>query len=124
MPDYTFEHASRQWVLANLDTGEVVDRGSLDFDAVWLASSPDGRHAAITGLGGELVVLDLASGEPLAAPTKGHSTTDWGTVYSNDGSRIVTTGLDGSVSLWDGTTGELRFGPLAGEGHIGGGIRL
>ena len=53
VPDYTFDHQSRQWVLADLDTGMVVDRGTLDFDAGWLVTSPDGRHAAVTGWGGE-----------------------------------------------------------------------
>ena len=115
VPDYTFDHASRQWVLADLDTGEVVDRGVLDFDAVWLATSPDGRHAAITGLSGELVVLDLDTGEPVRGAATGHNTTVWGTVYSSDGSRIVTTGLDGSVTLWDGTTGELLGSVLLPE---------
>ena len=124
VPDPTFEHASREWVLVDLDTGEVLRRGSVDFDAVWLASSPDGRHAAITGLGGELVVLDLESGEPVSAPIVGHATTVWGTVYSDDGSRIVTTGEDGSVILWDGTHRRAaRFGAAPREGRLRGGVR-
>jgi WD40 repeat protein len=115
LPDITFDHPSRQWVLADLDSGEVVDRGLLDFDAIWLASSPDGRHAAITGLSGELVVLDLDTGEPVREAATGHTTTVWGTVYSSDGSRIVTTGLDGSVTLWEGRTGELLGSVLLPE---------
>ncbi len=115
VPDPTFEHASRGWVLVDLDSGKVLRRGSVDFDAVWLDSSPDGRHAAITGLGGELVVLDLASGEPVGEPTVGHATNVWGTVYSDDGSRIVTTGEDGSVILWNGVTGELLGSVLLPE---------
>ena len=113
--DLTYEHTSHDWVLADLDTGQVLRRGSVDFDAVWLASSPDGRHAAITGLGGELMILDLVTGEAVGGPTVGHATTVWGTVYSRDGSRIVTTGEDGSVSLWDGVTGELLGSVLLPE---------
>ena len=115
VPDPTFEHPSHDWVLVDLDSGQVVRRGSVDFDAVWLDSSPDGRHAAITGLGGELVVLDLATGEPVGEPAVGHATTVWGTAYSDDGSRIVTTGEDGSVVLWDGVTGELLGSVLLPE---------
>ena len=51
----------------------------------------------------------------MGAATTGHATTVWGTVYSSDGSRIVTTGRDGSVSLWDGTTGELLGSVLLPE---------
>ncbi len=105
--DYTVDHVSRQWVLVDLDTGREVRRGEVGFDAGWLATSPDGRHAAITGTRGELVVLDLVTGEPVQPPTTGDATTIWATEYSADGSRIVTTGRDGSVSLWDGPTGEL-----------------
>ena len=104
-----------EWVLVDLDIGQVLRRGSVDFDAVWLDSSPDGRHAAITGLGGELVILDLVSGEPVGESTVGHATNVWGTVYSDDGSRIVTTGEDGSVILWDGVTGELLGSVLLPE---------
>ena len=50
-------------------------------------------------------MLDLESGEPVGASIKGNAS--WGAAYSSDGSRIVTTGLDGGVSLWDGRTGEL-----------------
>jgi WD40 repeat protein len=115
VPDYTFEHVSRQWLLVDLVTGQEVRRGEVDFDAGWLSMSPDGRHAAITGITGELVVLDLATGEPVRPPTTAHATTVWGTEYSPDGSRIVTTGLDGSISLWDGPTGELLGSVLLPE---------
>ena len=115
LPDYTFDHVSRQWLLVDLDTGGVIDRAVLDFDAVWLGISPDGHHAAITGLRGELVLLDLDTGEPVRAAATGHTTTVWGTVYSNDGSRVVTTGLDGSISLWDGRTGDLLGSVLLPE---------
>ena len=120
VPDYTFDHASRQWVLADLDTGEVVDRGQLDFDAGWLASSPDGRHAAITGCGGELVVLDLDSGEPVGAADHGprhHGLGHGRTRATARGSSRP--GRDGGVSLWDGTTGELLGSVAAArEGHV------
>ncbi len=105
--DFTFEHYSRNWVIVDLESGRLVRQGELGFEASWLASSPDGRHAVITGRAGELVVLDLASGKPVGPPVVGHGAEVWTIQYSLDGSSIVTAGTDGSVSLWDGRTGEL-----------------
>jgi WD40 repeat protein/DNA-binding SARP family transcriptional activator/energy-coupling factor transporter ATP-binding protein EcfA2 len=102
-----FDDPGRGWVLADLETGRVVSEGQVDFDTAWLARSPDGHHAAIGGTNGEVVVVDLVSGEALRPPVVGHSAMVWTMTYSPDGSRIVTTAFDGSASLWDGATGEL-----------------
>ena len=107
VPDSTFEHFSRGWTVADLDSGQVVNQGEVTFDAGWLASSPVGGHAAIIGTAGEVIVLDVESGEPVGPQVVGHNAGGWGMDYSPDGSRIFTTGLDGGVSLWDGTSGEL-----------------
>jgi WD40 repeat protein/DNA-binding SARP family transcriptional activator len=107
VPDPTFDHPGRGWLLADLETGRVVSEGQVDFDTAWLARSPDGQHAAIGGTNGEVEVLDLVSGEALGPPVVGHSATVWTMTYSPDGSRIVTTAADGSASLWDGATGDL-----------------
>ena len=71
-PDQTFEHPSQGWLLMDLLTGETVNEGDVGFDPDWFARSPDGRHAAIVGKAGEVVVIDLASGEPLRPPVVGH----------------------------------------------------
>jgi WD40 repeat protein len=107
VPDPTFDHPGRGWVLADLETGRVVSEGEVGFDTAWLARSPDGQHAAIGGTNGEVEVLDLVSGEALRPPVVGHSATVWTMTYSPDGSRIVTTAADGSASLWDSATGDL-----------------
>lgn len=52
-------------------------------------------------------MLDLESGEPLAPHVVGHDAGGWVMDYSPAGSKMFTTGLDGSVSLWDGTSGQL-----------------
>lgn len=107
VPDPTFDHPGRGWVLADLASGRVVSEGQVEFDTAWLARSPDGRYAAVGGTNGEVEVLDLASGEALRPPVVGHSATVWTMTYSPDGSRLVTTATDGSASLWDGATGDL-----------------
>ena len=106
-PDRTFEHPSQGWLLLDLLTGETVNEGDVGFDPDWFARSPDGLRAAIVGKAGEVVIIDLASGEPLRPPVVGHQGPGWSVSYSPDGSRVLTAAYDGSVSLWDATTGEL-----------------
>ena len=107
LPDPTFEHFGSGWQLVDLETGDVVNEGTVDFDTAFAILSPDGRRAAIGGFAGEVVILDLETGQPVRPPAVGHSTQVWTMRYSPDGSRLVTTGEDGSVSLWDGSSGEL-----------------
>jgi WD40 repeat protein/DNA-binding SARP family transcriptional activator len=115
LPDQLYEHSASGWELVDLRTGTVVNKGDVGFDTAWMASSPDGRHAAVGGTGGQVVVLDLDTGQPVRPATVGHSSSVWSVAYSADGSRVVTTGEDGSVSLWDGATGELLGSVLLPE---------
>ena len=50
----------------------VVDEGDLENGGNDVDFSPDGRHAAIAGRDGRLLVLDLLAGEPLRPPVLGH----------------------------------------------------
>lgn len=50
-------------------------------------------------------MLNTESGEPLRPPVVGHDGVVDSLTYSTDGRRILTTGADGSVSLWAGETG-------------------
>jgi WD40 repeat protein len=96
------------WALVDLEAGTVVDKGEVAMDLGNVAFSPDGRHAAIGGggtRGGEVLVLNTESGEPLRPPVVGHDGVVDSLTYSSDGERILTTGSDGSVSLWEGETG-------------------
>lgn len=115
LPDPLFEHSGPGWQLVDLRSGSVENRGEVGFDAAWMASSPDGHHAAVGGTGGQVVVLDLDTGEQVRPPTTGHASDVWTMAYSADGSRLVSTGTDGSVSLWDGSTGELLGSVLLPE---------
>jgi WD40 repeat protein len=115
LPDPLYEHSGPGWELVDLRTGTVLNQGEVGFDTAWMASSPDGRHAAVGGTTGQVVVLDLDTGQPVHPPTAGHGSSVWSMAYSADGSRLVTTGRDGSVSLWDGATGELLGSVLLPE---------
>lgn len=71
-----------------------------------LAWSPDGRVLAVGSLGGDALLLDPASGEPmakLAAHPMGVLALDW----SIDGCRLAVGGQDGCVRLYDPTGGEI-----------------
>jgi WD40 repeat protein len=96
------------WALVDLEAGTVLEQGDVVMDLGNVAFSPDGRHAAIGGAGtrgGEVLVLNTESGEPLRPPVVGHDGVVDSLTYSTDGERILTTGADGSVSLWEGETG-------------------
>ncbi|WP_281280831.1 BTAD domain-containing putative transcriptional regulator [Nocardioides guangzhouensis] len=107
------------WALVDLESGDVLDHDHVDMDLGRVAFSPDGRHAAIGGARsgrGEVLVLDTESGEPVRPPVVGHDGVVDSLAYSTDGERILTTGADGSVSLWNGETG-LQLAHVATPQH-------
>jgi len=69
------------------------------------AASPDGRRLAVTAAGGRVGLVDLQAGRWLREPTQAHDLTTR-VDFNTDGTRFVTSGLDGRVVLWDGLTGE------------------
>jgi WD40 repeat protein len=99
--------ASTHWVLVDLESGRVIEQGPLNINGREVAFSPDGRHAAIGGQGGEVLVLDLDSGEPVGPPVISHDDAVLSLTYSPDGQKLLTSGPDSSVGLWDGATGRL-----------------
>jgi len=99
--------SATRWALVDLETGTILDDGELGFGGSHVAFSPDGRHAAVSGNGGEVLVLDLDTGEPIRAPASGHESHVSSLTYSPDGERILTSGLDATVGLWDAETGLL-----------------
>jgi WD40 repeat protein len=71
----------------------------------YAAASPDGRRLAVTQAGGRVGLVDLRAGRWLQEPTQAHDLTTR-VDFNGDGTRFVTSGLDGRVVLWDGLTGE------------------
>jgi WD40 repeat protein len=110
--------ASR-WALVDLRTGSVVRKGDLGMGVGWAAEySPDGTHAAVIGsqdamfasVGGsqtQLLVIDLETGRPIRPPLAEPSAASFHIAYSPDGAQILTSSGDGSVSLWDASSGRL-----------------
>jgi WD40 repeat protein/DNA-binding SARP family transcriptional activator len=99
--------ASTHWALVDLESGTVIEQGPLDINGREVALSPDGRHAAVGGQGGEVLVLDLDSGEPVGPPVISHDDAVLSLTYSPDGHKLLTSGSDSSVGLWEGSTGRL-----------------
>jgi eukaryotic-like serine/threonine-protein kinase len=65
-----------------------------------LAWSPDGRHFAMSGAGGSLKFWNVLSGQCVLT-LQDHAGDITSAMYSSDGRRIVTTGWDRTVKLWD-----------------------
>jgi WD40 repeat protein len=79
-----------------------------------MAFSPDGRSLA-TGFG-TLAVLDATNGAA-TIPLEGHPFTVNDVAYSPDGSLIAAALPDGSVQLFDASTGAVRLRLEAGDGQ-------
>ncbi len=96
------------WALVDLSAGRVVRSGSLGIpDGVWVAASPRGRYAAVVGARGEVVLIDTTTGALVRPPVVAHDDIGNTIAYSADGTRVVSAGFDGSISLVDGRTGDL-----------------
>jgi WD40 repeat protein/DNA-binding SARP family transcriptional activator/energy-coupling factor transporter ATP-binding protein EcfA2 len=99
---------STGWALIDLAQQKVVRRGTLPISNPQVLSfAPNGKHLAIGSGKGEVLVLDMASGTPVAAPQLVHQGWTNGLAYAADSSLLVTGGYDGSVSLFDGDTAAL-----------------
>jgi len=96
-----------QWNLVDLESAKVVRSRLLGLDVVHAAVSPDGNLVAAVGVRGEMWLLDAQTGRPVSPPVDGHNADASWVRYSEDGARIATTATDGTVSLWNGLTGDL-----------------
>ena len=71
-----------------------------------VAYSPDGQRVATCGLGRDIVVWDVESGQP-ALTLRGHADDVVAVEYSPNGRYIASGGVDKALNLWDALTGEL-----------------
>ena len=99
--------AKAHWRVIRVATGEVAADGEVILNVYNASFSPDGRTIAVTGISGELVVIDVATRAALPTPTSGHGGVGMFVRFSPDGSRIVSGAADGTVSLWDTHTLDL-----------------
>jgi WD40 repeat protein/DNA-binding SARP family transcriptional activator len=89
------------WRIMDIGSGRVLGEGEVGQRVVSAAFSPDGRHAAITGEGAELLALDVATGRLTRIPSTSDAKKGLWVRWSPDGARIVTGASDGTVRLWD-----------------------
>ncbi|MGZ8743663.1 MAG: nSTAND1 domain-containing NTPase [Nocardioides sp.] len=111
-PDRTFfwMDDTTGWAVVDLEAGTVLNQGSVDMGVIWhIAYAPDGRHAAVALMTGQVLILDLETGEPVGDPSLQtvHGGGAGTVVFSPDGTRLASGGFDGSTALWDVETGQL-----------------
>jgi DNA-binding SARP family transcriptional activator/WD40 repeat protein len=111
-------------VLIDLDTGErreidPAEHGFSEGDGdphQVRAFSPDGRWL-LTGTR-RMIVWDVTTGTPQST-FAGHGGESMGNAFSTDGSRIITTGRDAAVWIWDARTGDtVTSFPAVGTGNV------
>ncbi|HEY0695765.1 MAG TPA: WD40 repeat domain-containing protein, partial [Kribbella sp.] len=99
---------STGWALIDLVDRRIVRRGTLPIGNPQVPTfAPDGKHIAIGSGKGHVLVLDATSGAPVAPPQLVHQGWTNGLAYSADSSLLVSSGFDGTVSLFDGNTAAL-----------------
>ncbi len=93
------------WVV-DLNTGEVLAQGDLDLALYASVASPDGSTVAVAGSTGQIVTIDVSTGDEQRRSSSLGTAVRW-LNYSDDGELLVSGAEDGGVSLWDATTLEL-----------------
>ncbi|KAH7919036.1 WD40 repeat-like protein [Leucogyrophana mollusca] len=102
--------------LWDADTGRP-DRVSLKCDnRVWcMAFSPNGSRIAAGLDDGSFQVVDIATGESVLGPIKGHTGWVLSIVYSPDERLLITASWDKSIRVWDSKTGVQVGKPILGH---------
>jgi WD40 repeat protein len=81
------------------------DAGLGELSAV--AFSPNGSKLAVVSYqASDAKVWDVATRKELLV-LKGHTDINWGVEFSPDGTRLITSGSDGTARIWDSETGKL-----------------
>jgi WD40 repeat protein len=106
-----FEHslggAGEHWRIVSTERGALVSEGDVPVDLNRATYSPDGRLVAGIGVSGQIVVIDVHSGQVRRAPAISHTDEGLSVRFSPDSSRLVSGARDGTVSLWDVRTLDL-----------------
>ncbi|KAH7918618.1 WD40 repeat-like protein [Leucogyrophana mollusca] len=106
----------REVQLLDADTGRP-GREPLKCDASvsCVAFSPDGSRIAVGLWNGYFQVIDIATGESVVGPIKGHTHYVMSVVYSPDGHLLITGSGDSSIQAWDSKTGVEAGKPMLGH---------
>ena len=102
--------------VGRLDTAKPVRRYSQRGQLSGLAFDPSGTRLALSSWAGAATVLDVATMRPVLELV-GHTGGVNGVAYSPDGRYLATTSTDGTLRIWNSTTGQVLqisrdpFGP-------------
>ena len=108
---------SMHWRVIDVNTGAVQTEGDLDLLAYTSVASPDGSTVAVAGDTGEIVTMDVSTGDEQGRSTGLGAEVFW-LGYSDDGELLVSGAADGGVSLLDATSLDLLgtvYPPQDGE---------
>ncbi len=108
---------SQHWRVIDVNTGAVQPEGDVDLLAYTSVASPDGSTVAVAGNTGEIVTIDVATGDEQGRSIGLGAEVFW-LNYSDDGELLVSGAADGGVSLWDASTLDLLgtvYPPQDGE---------
>ena len=108
---------SGHWRVIDVGTGDVLSEGDLDLFAYASVASADGSTVAVAGKTGEIVTIDVSTGDERRRSAGLGAEVLW-LDYSEDGELLVSGANDGGVSLWDATTLDLLgtvYPPHRGE---------
>ena len=103
--------------MIDVSTGDVLSEGDVDLQPYAYGVSPDGSTVAVAGDTGEIVTIDVSTGDEQRGSISLGAPVLW-LNYSDDGELLVSGADDGGVSLWDATTLDLLgtvFPPHHGE---------
>jgi WD40 repeat protein len=101
----------RMW---RTDTGTSIRAQNATLGSRSFSLSPDGK-LLLLATGGNVSIVDLASGEQAGPPLETHQDKVFFCAFSPKGSKILTISPDG-VRIWERSTRRLVVGPLAKTG--------
>jgi WD40 repeat protein/tRNA A-37 threonylcarbamoyl transferase component Bud32 len=105
------------FVLCDTSTGKARRQfGSQPLPGRVVRWSPDGRKLAVGTEHGQLHLWDMA-GPRLLATVPAHVGTVDGLAWSPDGRLVASHGIDRTVRVWDGATGQPRLTALMATAH-------
>jgi len=115
--EWSSDGLSMHWRVLDIGDGEVLSEGDVDLFVYTSVASPNGATVAVAGATGQIVTLDVSTGEVQRRSTSLGAGVHW-LNYSDDGELLVSGADDGGVSLWDATTLDLLgtvYPPHRGE---------
>ena len=95
-----------RWRVVDVTTGDVLSEGDVGLSVNASVASPDGSTVAVAGNTGEIVTIDVSTGDEQRRSAGLGAEVLW-LDYSEDGELLVSGAADGAVSLWDATTLDL-----------------